>query len=111
MTSASITTINWTEPASADFLDALEWLEARSPSAAERIGRLVLQAVEGLADHPHLGREGRSPDTRELVVVRTPYVVVYSIERDQGAPPPSRIVILRVLHGAMRWPPENALNE
>jgi toxin ParE1/3/4 len=35
--------------------------------------------------------------TTELVVVGTPYVVVYRVER-------SVVLVLRILHGAQRWP-------
>jgi plasmid stabilization system protein ParE len=33
-----------------------------------------------------------------LVVARTPYILIYEIERDT-------VRILRVLHSAQRWPP------
>ena len=45
-----------------------------------------------------LGRPGRVPSTRELVVVGTPYVVAYRIER-------TVVLVLHILHGAQRWPP------
>jgi toxin ParE1/3/4 len=67
------------------------------PWAAVDIGDAVQAAVSRLADHPALGRTGRVTGTRELVVVGTPYVVVYSIEA-------SAVLVLRVLHGAQRWP-------
>jgi plasmid stabilization system protein ParE len=35
--------------------------------------------------------------TRELVVIGTPYIVIYRIEA-------TAIVVLRVLHAAQRWP-------
>lgn len=38
--------------------------------------------------------------TRELVVLGTPYVVVYRIEA-------AAVVILRILHGAQQWPPRS----
>ena len=44
-----------------------------------------------------MGRPGRVPGTRELVIAQTPYVVPYLV---QGA----AIQILRVYHGARRWP-------
>jgi toxin ParE1/3/4 len=50
-----------------------------------------------LAEHPGMGRPGRVEDTRELVVTGLPYVVPYIHERDT-------VTILRVLHGAMKWP-------
>jgi toxin ParE1/3/4 len=50
-----------------------------------------------LANHPHMGRAGRIKGTRELVVSGTPYVIAYRVE-------PDAVVILRLLHGAQRWP-------
>jgi len=44
-----------------------------------------------------LGRPGRVPDTRELVISNRPFVVAYAIARD-------RIVILAIYHGAQQWP-------
>ncbi len=42
-----------------------------------------------------MGRPGREPATRELVVLHTPFVVIYRI--DEKA---QQIDILRLLHGA-----------
>ncbi|HET6521471.1 MAG TPA: type II toxin-antitoxin system RelE/ParE family toxin, partial [Geminicoccaceae bacterium] len=50
-----------------------------------------------LAQHPESGRPGRVPGTRELVVSGTPYIVPYRV---QG----NTVQILRVLHGARKWP-------
>ncbi len=46
---------------------------------------------------PYRGRYGRLDNTRELVIPRLPYVVIYRIPGD-------RIVILNIVHGAQRWP-------
>jgi toxin ParE1/3/4 len=44
-----------------------------------------------------MGRPGRVTGTRELVVDGTPYILPYRVR--------NRVVqILRVLHGARRWP-------
>lgn len=97
--------IRWTEPASDDFLGIVGWLRERNPQAAERVGRVILNAVERLEDHPLLGKPGRSSGTRELGIGTYPYLVVYSVEDDHDP----TVVILRVLHGAMLWPrPERA---
>jgi toxin ParE1/3/4 len=101
-------TIRWTEPANDDFLGIIGWLNDRNPAAAERVGRQTLDSVERLAEHPYLGKPGRSPDTRELGIPRFPYLVVYSVAPGAVASDLPRIDILRVLHGAMLWPrPEN----
>jgi hypothetical protein len=44
-----------------------------------------------------MGRPGRVPGTRELVVPRTPSIVPYRGQR-------ATIQILRVFRGARRWP-------
>ena len=93
--------IRWTQPANDDFLGIVSWIAANNPAAAASAGRLILAAVEQLGDFPFLGKPGRSPDTRELVVSGLPYLVVYSVE----AAALRTVVILRVLHGAMLWPP------
>jgi toxin ParE1/3/4 len=97
--------IRWTEPANTDFLGIVEWLNTKNPAAAARVGRRILDTVEMLVEHPHLGKPGRSPDTRELGVTSFPYLVVYSVEPATVASDPARVAILRVLHGAMMWPP------
>jgi toxin ParE1/3/4 len=103
-----MTRLRWTEPASADFLGIVEWLKARNPAAAARVGRRILDDAEQLANFPYLGRPGRSPDTRELVVTRFPYLIVYAVEHDAAVSEQSQaVVILRVLHDAMRWPPQD----
>ncbi len=99
-----MTTIHWTEPANDDFLGIIEWLNARNPAAAARVGHQILDSVERLGEHPSLGKPGRSPDTRELGIPRFPYLVVYSVTPGATASDPPRIYILRVLHGAMLWP-------
>jgi toxin ParE1/3/4 len=97
--------IRWTEPASTDFLGIVEWLNTKNPAAAAPAGRRILDTVEMLIDHPHLGKPGRSPDTRELGIASFPYLVVYSVEPPAIASDPARVAILRVLHDAMMWPP------
>ena len=50
-------------------------------------------------DFPLSGRMGRTPETRELVVAGTPFIVVYLVA--------NHVELIRVLHGAQQWPPEN----
>jgi len=57
----------------------------------------VRAAVSQLAEYPSMGRIGRVPETRELVVAGTPWVVVYRLR--------GSIEIIRVLHGSQAWPP------
>lgn len=79
-------------------LDALaDHVAVDDPHAAGRQVLRVLDAVESLADYPNLGRPGRVPDTRELAVGGTPYLIIYRVRSNV-------LWVLRVLHGARRWP-------
>jgi toxin ParE1/3/4 len=66
------------------------------PAAAARVLARIHSAVERLAKHPGMGRAGRVPLTRELVISGTPFVAVYRVRAD--------VEIIRVLHGAQSWP-------
>lgn len=90
--------IEWQEDAIED-MQALRqgYLAEQNPSAAARMAKRILQALVLLRQHPAMGRPGRVPDTRELVIANTPYLVAYRVID-------TRLVILRVLHGAQRWP-------
>ncbi|MEA1652333.1 type II toxin-antitoxin system RelE/ParE family toxin [Nitrospirillum sp. BR 11164] len=89
--------IEWLPAAQREFSNQIIHLADRNPIAAVRIGDAVEAAVERLASYPHSGRPGRVPGTQELVITDTPYIVVYRTTSNV-------VVILRVLHGAQRWP-------
>src|SRR5208283_2329129 len=50
-----------------------------SAAVAARIVTTIFERADNLAKFPHLGRLGRIPDTRELVVVDTPFIVPYRV--------------------------------
>lgn len=89
--------IIWSPQALHDLDDIHSFVLADRPRAAARLRNTLTAAVQGLIRFPWAGRAGRVPNTRELVVQRTPFVVPYKVES-------SRIVILRVYHGAQSWP-------
>ena len=69
------------------------------PAAARLVVERVLSAVQMLVAQPALGRPGRVSNTRELVVLKTRYIVPYRVRGET-------IEILRVFHTARR-PPQN----
>ncbi len=89
--------IAWTAAAGHDMKALRRFIAEHDPQAAEATALQILDAVERLAVYPASGRAGRKPDTRELVMPRSAYVVVYRIVAN-------RVEILRVLHGARQWP-------
>lgn len=88
----------WSPEAIADLVALRTYIERDNPAAARRIALQIVQAVETLLPaNPEMGRPGRVLGTRELVIVRTPFIVPYRVRG--GA-----IEVLRVFHGARRWP-------
>lgn len=83
----------------ADLDSIVDHIALENPSAALDIWDDIERQIERLRDFPRSGRVGRMPETRELVVSGTPYIVVYLVSDD--------IELIRVLHGAQKWPPEN----
>jgi toxin ParE1/3/4 len=91
-------TIFWLPRALADRDAQIDFIAKDSSKAAIEQGDRIEEQVEVLGSYPAIGRKGRVAGTRELVVSRTPFIVVYRIRLE-------RIEILRVLHGAQMWPP------
>jgi toxin ParE1/3/4 len=89
--------VTWTSLARNDLLEIVDYVAAENPAAALRLASAVGNGVVRLARYPRLGRQGRVAQTGELVIVGTPYVVVYRQQKRE-------VEILRVLHGARQWP-------
>ncbi len=89
--------LKWHRKARQDLRKLRAYIAEDNPKAAADVAARILQAVEHLPANPAIGRPGRVMDTRELVVVNTPYLIPYRVMGDV-------IVILRVLHGARQWP-------
>lgn len=90
--------VEWLPEAVRNLTEQVEWIARQDPWVAVSIGTAIEAGVARLGDHPAMARPGRVAGTRELVILGTPYVVVYRIET-------AAVVILRVLHGAQQWPP------
>jgi toxin ParE1/3/4 len=83
-------------------LDSLaEYISQDDPEAAARMVERIYAAVQNLAQHPSMGRPGRVPKTRELVISNTPYIVPYRVK---GSAVHACLPLLRVFHAAKRWP-------
>lgn len=89
--------IKWQNRAITDLEQLQEYIAQDNPIAAGQVAKRIIQAVDLLKNHPGIGRPGRVPNTRELVIKDTPYLLPYRLRKGV-------IEILRVLHGAMQWP-------
>lgn len=73
----------------------LDYIAERNAHAAVRMDTETAAQANHLREHPDMGRTGRVKDTREMVIQRTPFILVYRVR-----PQPPRIEVLRVLQGA-----------
>jgi toxin ParE1/3/4 len=89
--------LEWLPTANQDFEDIVDYIAADNPIAAIEQGDEIEEQICLLTSYPKIGRPGRVKGTRELVIVRTPYIAAYRIKG-------KTIQILRVLHGAQQWP-------
>jgi toxin ParE1/3/4 len=91
--------IKWLRTALRNLDHHASYIAKDNPGAARRAVERVRAAVGRLPQYPNMGRSGRIPGTRELIVGGTPWIIVYRVRADA-------VEIIRVLHGAQRWPPQ-----
>jgi toxin ParE1/3/4 len=90
--------ILWSPEAIGDLVSLRAYIAEDNPAAARRVVLHIIHNIEHLLpNNPQMRRPGRVPGTRELVIPKTPYLVPYRLQRNI-------IQILRVHHGARRWP-------
>lgn len=83
--------LRWTNLALQDFEQAHDYIMQEDPVSAKRIAQRILDATRRLQQFSRIGRVGEDEDTRELLVQKTPYLLVYSINGDV-------VELLRVWH-------------
>lgn len=89
--------IYFSPEAEQDLAEIFDFILEDNPDAAQGMLIRIQNTINNLAEHPHLGRAGRIPKTRELVIADTPFIVPYQVSRN-------RLEILRVYHAARKWP-------
>ncbi len=89
--------LRFSSEAKIDLVNLANYISADSPNNAEIVGERLLAATKSLLERPHMSREGRRSGTREWAVLRTPYILIYSISGTE-------LRIVRILHGRQSWP-------
>lgn len=90
--------ILWTEPALRDFTQVCDYIRDHgSAIIARRVARSIYDQIGSLSKFPEIGRTGRKPETRKLVLTGLPYIAVYCLQTKE-------VQILRLLHGSQQWP-------
>ncbi|MGO9267109.1 MAG: type II toxin-antitoxin system RelE/ParE family toxin [Candidatus Binataceae bacterium] len=89
--------VRWLRRSLSDLNEAALQVAGDDPQAAARLVERIATSTRQLADYPAMGRIGRVPGTRELVITGTPYIVPYRVRGET-------IELLRVYHAARQWP-------
>lgn len=89
--------VKWLRRALENLNTEAGYIARDSPESASRIVTAIISDVEHLAEYPAMGRAGRVPGTRELIVAGMPYIIPDRV-RDKA------VEILRVFHASRGWP-------
>lgn len=96
-TGGFLSAIQWLPLASTNRFEQLDYIAQVNPLAAISQDEQIERQVDMLMQHPNIGRPGRKKGTRELVISRTPFIVVYRVKA-------TRIEVIRLLHGSQQYP-------
>ncbi len=91
--------IKWLRKAILNLDQEARYIAKNDPQAARLVVDRIYHTVSLLKDNPSLGHPGRLPDTRELIIPKTRYIVPYRVvQRLQW------IEILRIFHASRKLP-------
>lgn len=88
--------IKWLESAVIDLMALREYIAEDKPKVAQNVAKKIIASISHLEKHPYMGRVGRVPNTRELIIANLPYIAPYQVKNNV-------IEVLRILHMAMQW--------
>jgi toxin ParE1/3/4 len=89
--------VHWSPRAMRHLVALRRYIAQDSEQNAALVAERVLRAVDLLATQPELGRPGRVPGTRELVISGTGFLIPYRVRG-------GRLELIAVFHGRQRWP-------
>jgi addiction module RelE/StbE family toxin len=72
----------WSERAARQLGEIHAFIARVNPTAADRVLARIIAATARLEEYPYSARAGEAVGTRELVIPRIPYIVVYSVADD-----------------------------
>ena len=89
--------IEWTASALSDLTQIHEYINRDKPAIAADVAHQIYQSVDPLKHNPLIGRTGRVGGTRELILGKLPYILMYELRGEI-------IFIKRVVHTSRLWP-------
>jgi len=90
--------VRWTRPAVVDLTRICDYTQEHFGAAKARNTALTIyESAAWLKTFPNLGRPGRKPGTREVVIPNLPILIIYRVLD-------AHVEVARILHGARKWP-------
>ena len=89
--------VRYTDTATADLEDILNYLIERNPRAAANVGQAVETTIARIATFPESAQATDESAIRMAPAGRFPYLIFYAVTEDE-------VQIIRVLHGARLRP-------
>ncbi len=83
--------------AAQDLQSTFDYINKENSSAANSIVKRIIDSIENLTNFPAMGRPGRVPHTKELVVSSSPIIIVYQVQQNT-------LFIIRIIHSSRKWP-------
>ena len=88
----------WSNYALQDLNDIYSFIAEEDHITASNVVNKIIENAENILKiFPFGGKKGRVAGTRELVLTKTSYVIVYRVNE-------SSLIIVAVLHGRREWP-------
>jgi toxin ParE1/3/4 len=91
--------IVWFEMAEADLINIHQYIAHDDKKRARNAIKKIVASAQQLACFPHLGKIGRVNNTREFLVAKSPFIIVYRFLEEK-----SEVQILTILHSARMYP-------
>jgi plasmid stabilization system protein ParE len=92
--------VRYTPRARDDLSAILTYIKERNPQGARNVTRVMHKTIELIGQFPRSGRHAGEQGTRVLPVGRYPYLIYWTIERDEAW-------IVHIRHTARRpWSPD-----
>ncbi len=83
-----------------DLQSIKDYISQDKPDAALAVVKRVIESIENIAAFPSIGRAGRAPHTKELVVSGMPLIIVYQVKQNA-------LYVVRIIHTARKWPKDS----
>lgn len=89
--------LEWSLRSQKNVAEIRDYIAVDNPQAARKVLSAIRRAAGGLIQFPMIGHFGRRAGTRELVINRYPYVIIYRLTA-------KKVLVAAVLHQSRKHP-------